>query len=73
MIKWRIDKSNKVHLYLQLKDLIKYYISTGAIKDNQQLPGVNTLGNELGVNFETVRKAYKELEREEVNSCFSTT
>jgi DNA-binding transcriptional regulator YhcF (GntR family) len=64
MIKWRIDKSNKVPLYLQLKDLIKYYISTGAIKDGQQLPGVNTLGSELGVNFETVRKAYKELEKE---------
>ncbi len=64
MIKWRIDKSNKVPLYLQLKDLIKYYISTGTIKDNLQLPGVNSLGNELGVNFETVRKAYKELERE---------
>jgi len=64
MIKWRIDKSNKIPLYLQLKDLIKYYISTGAIKDNQQLPGVNTLGRELGVNFETVRKAYKELEKE---------
>jgi len=64
MIKWRIDKSNKIPLYLQLKDLIKYYISTGAIKDNQQLPGVNTLGSELGVNFETVRKAYKELEKE---------
>ncbi|MBN1223302.1 MAG: GntR family transcriptional regulator [Candidatus Aminicenantes bacterium] len=64
MIKWRIDKSNKVPLYLQLKDLIKYYISTGAIQDNNQLPGVNTLGGELGVNFETVRKAYKELEKE---------
>ena len=64
MIKWRIDKNNKVPLYLQLKDLIKYYISTGAVQDNQQLPGVNTLGEELSVNFETVRKAYKELEKE---------
>jgi len=63
MIKWRIDKSNKVPLYLQLKDLIQYYISTGTIKDNHQLPGVNTLGSELGVNLETVRKAYKELEK----------
>ncbi len=64
MIKWRIDKSNKVPLYLQLKDLIHYYISTGVIKDSHQLPGVNALGDELSVNFETVRKAYKELEKE---------
>ena len=55
MIKWFIDRENKVPLYLQLKDLIKYYISTGAIQDNDQLPGVVTLAQELGVNFDTIR------------------
>src|SRR5512135_458901 len=64
MIKWFIDKDNKVPLYLQLTDLIKYYISTGEIKDKDQLPGVNVLARELRINFETVRKAYKELEKE---------
>ncbi|MBN1271870.1 MAG: GntR family transcriptional regulator [Candidatus Aminicenantes bacterium] len=64
MIKWRIDKNNKIPLYLQLKDLIKFYISTGAIQDSQQLPGVNQLARDLKINFETVRKAYKELEKE---------
>ena len=53
--------NNKVPLYLQLKDLIKYYISTGAIQADHQLPAVNALAKELGINFETVRKAYKEL------------
>ncbi|HYA26359.1 MAG TPA: GntR family transcriptional regulator [Thermodesulfovibrionales bacterium] len=64
MIKWFLDKSSKIPLYLQLKDLIKYYISTGAIKDSEQLPGVIALSEELEINFETVRKAYKELEKE---------
>ncbi len=64
MINWFIDKDNKVPLYLQLKDQIKYYISTGAIQDNHQLPGVNKLAKDLSINFETVRKAYKELEKE---------
>lgn len=68
MIKWKIDKKSKVPFYLQLKDLLKYYISTGTLKDRDQLPGVNSLGEELGVNFETVRKAYKELEKEELIS-----
>ena len=68
MIKWFVDRENKVPLYLQLKDLIKYYISTGAIQDNDQLPGVVKLAEELGVNFDTIRKAYKELEREELIS-----
>lgn len=68
MIKWRIDKSNKIPLYLQLKDLIKFYISTGVLGENERLPGVNELGRHLDVNFETVRKAYKELEEEHLVS-----
>jgi GntR family transcriptional regulator len=63
-MKWFINKENKIPLYLQLKDLVKYHISTGAIAYKQQLPTVHGLAKELGVNFDTVRKAYKELERE---------
>ena len=63
-MKWFINKENKIPLYLQLKDLVKYHISTGAIVYKQQLPTVHGLAKELGVNFDTVRKAYKELERE---------
>jgi DNA-binding transcriptional regulator YhcF (GntR family) len=59
-----VDKQSKVPLYLQLRDSVKYYISTGEIQSNQQLPTVNGLAKDLAVNFETVRKAYKELERE---------
>jgi GntR family transcriptional regulator len=51
-------------LYLQLRDLATYHISTGTLQDKQQLPTIHALAEELGVNFETVRKAYKELERE---------
>jgi len=64
MIKWYVDKTNKVPLYLQLKDLIKYHLSTGNLRDHDYLPGVNIMGKNLRINFETVRKAYKELEKE---------
>src|SRR5262249_41026578 len=63
MIRWFVDKESKMPLYLQLKDQIEYYISTGAIQSDQQLPPVTALARDLGINFETVRKAYKELER----------
>ena len=66
MIKWFIDKNSRMPLYLQLKDLIKYFISTGAISDGDHLPGVVQLAGELKINFETVRKAYKELEKEKL-------
>jgi GntR family transcriptional regulator len=63
-MEWVINKENKVPLYLQVKDLIKYHISTGMIQYKEQLPSLNDLANRLHVNFETVRKAYKELERQ---------
>ena len=61
---WVLNKHNKVPLYLQLKDMIKYSISTGGLKHNQRLPTVHGLAQNLQVNFDTVRKAYKDLERE---------
>lgn len=64
MVKWFIEKTSKVPLYLQLKDLIKYFVATGAIAENEQLPGVMDLAAQLGINFETVRKAFHELEGE---------
>ncbi len=62
MVQFFIDKNNKVPLYLQLKDQIKYFISTGAITAEEKLPPVKILAKTLGINFLTVRKAYKELE-----------
>ena len=61
---WILNKENKVPLYLQLKDQIKYSISTGGLQHNQRLPTVHALAKRLAVNFETVRKAYKDLEQE---------
>lgn len=64
MVRWYLDKRSQIPLYLQLKELVKYYISTGIIKNGERLPGVIQLAKELKINFETVRKAYKELEKE---------
>lgn len=62
MAQFFLDKDTKVPLYLQLKDQIMYYISTGALGAGEQLPPVKVLAKTLGINFLTVRKAYKELE-----------
>jgi DNA-binding transcriptional regulator YhcF (GntR family) len=64
MVELFIDKKNKVPLYLQLKDQIKYYVSTGALRAQERLPPVKTLAKNLSVNFQTIRKAYHELEIE---------
>lgn len=64
MAKWLIDKNSRIPLYLQLKSLITHHISTGEIQDSQKLPTVKQLAKQLRINFETVRKAYKDLEKE---------
>jgi len=64
VIKWYIDKQSKKPLYLQLKELIIYYTNTGDIRDKQELPGIRYLAKQMGITYETVRKALKELESE---------
>ena len=64
MIRWFVDKNSDIPLYVQLKGLIKHYVSTEAMQGNPRLPTVKALAKELHVNFETVRKAYKDLEKE---------
>lgn len=62
MAKFFLHKENKVPLYVQLRDQITYYISTGTLQSHEQLPPVKVLARDLGINFQTVLKAYKELE-----------
>jgi len=64
MVRFFVDKKNKVPLYLQLKDQINYYISTGSLGAQEQLPPVKILAKTLNINFQTVRKAYQELEND---------
>lgn len=64
MFQVSIDKTSKMPIYAQIKDQIKYYISTGAITVEERMPPIRALAKELGINFQTVRKAYIELEHE---------
>lgn len=63
MVRWFVNKQHKVPLYLQLTDLVEYYVSTGALAAGERLPTVDELAAQLKITFETVRKSYKELER----------
>lgn len=58
-----IDLSGKAPIYEQLYKKITELIIKGALHENDQLPGVRTLAKELGVNPNTVAKAYAELDR----------
>jgi GntR family transcriptional regulator len=64
MIKIAVDKNRKVPLYVQIKERFVYHISTGEIQLSEEMPKLMDLSRELGISYETARRAYQELERE---------
>ena len=57
-----INLSSPVAVYVQIKNSVMFAIASGALKPGDQLVPVKELGERIGVNFNTVSKAYRELE-----------
>ena len=66
MIQFKLDPKTGSPFYRQIIDQIKFGIATGNLKTGEQLPTVRSLAVELKVNLNTVAKAYKELEIQNV-------
>jgi GntR family transcriptional regulator len=62
MIKFVLDPKAGIPFYRQIIDQIKFGIASGNLQAGEQLPTVRALAVELAVNLNTVNKAYKELE-----------
>jgi GntR family transcriptional regulator len=62
MIKFHLDQKAGIPFYRQIIDQIRFGIATGTLAVGEQLPTVRSLAVELKVNLNTVAKAYKELE-----------
>lgn len=50
-------------IFEQIIDQISQYIALGVLKKNEQLPPVRSLARTLGINPNTVAKAYSECEK----------
>lgn len=59
-----IDTRRKRPLRKQIADGLRAKIHAGELTEGQQLPPVRTVADQLGVNFNTVARAYRELEIE---------
>jgi GntR family transcriptional regulator len=62
----RVEPSSSVPIYVQLGEQIRLGAASGRIAAGEKLPGVRELALELGINLQTVAKAYAELTREGV-------
>ena len=56
--------NNKATVFQQIVDHYKRYITLGIIKENEKLPSCRSLASQLGINPNTVERAYKILEQE---------
>lgn len=61
-----VDPRSGVPIYLQIIEQIKRSVALGVLLTGEQLPTVKQLAIDLTVNPNTVARAYRELEREQV-------
>ena len=55
-------KTSDLPIWAQLRNRIAYLIRTGRFKAGDQLPSVRSLAAEARINYNTVAKAYRDLE-----------
>lgn len=57
-----IDFHSSVAVYVQIENHVQFAIASGRLKADEQLPCVRELADRLGVNSNTVAKAYRDLQ-----------
>ena len=63
---FKIDLKSSAPIYEQLAEQVKRSIVQGLLKPGDDLPSVRRLAADMGVNPNTVAKAYRELEYQKV-------
>ena len=61
-----LDFRSRKPIYEQICEKVKELIAVGEWKSGDQLPAVRCLARELGINHNTIQKAFSALEREGV-------
>ncbi|WP_226657582.1 GntR family transcriptional regulator [Pseudalkalibacillus hwajinpoensis] len=59
---FELDFRSRKPIYEQLVDRLKQLIIRDLLKDDEKLPSVRELANQLAINPNTIQKAYRELE-----------
>jgi DNA-binding transcriptional regulator YhcF (GntR family) len=64
VIEFRIDRRSGVATYQQIADQAKHALRLGLLRPGDQLPTAKEVVAALGINPNTVLRAYRELERD---------
>lgn len=62
----RVNPSNGVAVYDQIARQVKFAVADGVLTPGDLIPSVRELSKELAVNPNTVARAYRELQNEEI-------
>lgn len=72
MILVNLDYQSRTPIYEQIVSTIERYVALGVLKENEQIPSIRELAANLGINPNTVKKAYDILENKKVITSLST-
>lgn len=61
-----MEFNNNLPIYIQVMEKIKQDVVTRKLGLGDKMPSSRDYANELGINFNTVARVYKELEMEEI-------
>ena len=67
-----LDYQSRTPIYEQIVNQVERLISLGILKPSQQIQSIRELATSLGVNPNTVKKAYEELEKRGAINTIST-
>ena len=76
---FEVKTQSRIPIFEQLKQQILEYITAGILHNDEQLPSVRVLATALGINPNTVAKAYQKLEDKKIiytipgKGCYITT
>lgn len=59
-----VDDSSDLPIWVQLRNRMAYLIYTGFFAEGDQVPSVRSLAADAKINYNTVTKAYRDLESE---------
>lgn len=64
----KIEPHSKVPIYIQIEEQIRAMVAAGQLRPGDQLPTIRQLATDLRVNYNTVARAYLDLDRDGVIS-----